>query len=58
MEKITLQTSPDDLSVAWEYINNLRSDAQIVKIEPALLKKLLFDHATMFELVKDKISNV
>jgi hypothetical protein len=58
MEKITLQTSPDDLSTAWERINNLRADAQVVKIEPDLLKNLLLDHATMFDLVKGQIQNV
>jgi hypothetical protein len=58
MSKTKLQTTPDELSEAWEAVSNLRTDAQVVKVRPIILQKLLHDHQTLFALAKDQIENV
>lgn len=49
---IDFQTTGDDLSELWRRVDGLRSNAQVVKVEPDLLKRFLFDHGKLYEFYK------
>ena len=49
MKEKPLRVTGDDLSSLWTLVNDRRADAQIVKVDPKLLTKLLLDHQYLLE---------
>jgi hypothetical protein len=50
---LKLETTGDELSSIWAALDKIRAHAQVVKVDPNTLRKILLDHGKILKRLQE-----